>query len=49
MIRFVQPDDCYRQESTDMMDEWHAGGGEISPWPLLEAYRSDTEFEAMLW
>lgn len=31
-----------------MMDEWHAGGGEISPWSLLEAYRSDTEFEAML-
>lgn len=48
MLRFVQPDDCYRQEYTDMMDEWHAGGGGISPWPLLEAYRSDTEFEAML-
>lgn len=48
MLRFVQPDDCYRQEYTDMMDEWHASGGGISPWPLLEAYRSDTEFEAML-
>lgn len=48
MLQFVQPDDCYRQEHTDMMDEWHAGGGEISPWPLLEAYRSDTEFEAVL-
>lgn len=31
-----------------MMDEWHASGGGISPWPLLGAYRSDTEFEAML-
>ena len=48
MLQFVQPDDCYRQEHTDMMDEWHAGGGGISPWPLLEAYRSDTEFEAVL-
>lgn len=32
MLRFVQPDDCYRQEYTDMMDEWHASGGGISPW-----------------
>ena len=48
MIRFIQPDYYMHSEYIDMMDEWIKDGSRISPWSLLEQYRTTEEFEKVI-
>ena len=48
MLKLIKPNEDFYYKYKDMMDEWHADGSRIAPWPLRMEYSSIEQFKDML-